>query len=146
MDRREAHARAAMDGPPGKKRLVARLLAAAVFLVAGVGHFVQPGPFVAIVPWWLPAPELLVAVSGFFEIAGGVGLLIPRLRRPAGWGLIALLIAVYPANIHMLVNDIYLPDMPQERWLLWARMPVQFVFAAMVVYGAGLDRRVTSSE
>jgi len=129
--------------PPTLGRRVALGFAFFVFLVPGVGHFVTPAPFVLIVPPYLPAPELLVAVSGFFEIAGAVGLLIPRLRRAAGSGLIALLIAVYPANIHMLVNEVYLPDMPQERWLLWARMPVQFVFAAFVVFGAGLDRRAT---
>ena len=132
--------------PKSRSRLVARLIAAAVFLVAGVGHFVQPAPFVLIVPDYLPAPELLVAVSGFFEVAGGVGLLIPRLRRAAAWGLLALLIAVYPANIYMLVNDIYLPDMPQERWLLWARMPVQLLFAAFVVYGGELYPPRTSSS
>jgi uncharacterized membrane protein len=112
-----------------------------IFFVPGVGHFTDPAPFVHIVPPQLPAPDLLVAISGFFEIAGAVGLLIPRLRRAAGWGLIALLIAVYPANIHMLVHDVYLPDMPQERWMLWVRMPVQFVFAAVVVHAADLRRR-----
>jgi uncharacterized membrane protein len=127
--------------PSAISRRVALALAVLVFVPTGVMHFVAPDPFLRIVPPWLPNPEALVAVSGFFEIGGGLGLLVPRLRRAAGWGLIALLIAVYPANIHMLVNEIYLPDMPQERWLLWARMPVQFVFAALVVWGAGLDRR-----
>ncbi len=101
-------------------------------------HFLNPEPFVLIVPPYLPAPELLVAISGVFEVLGGVGLLIPRTRVAAGWGLIALLIAVYPANVHMLVNEVYLPDMPQEKWLLWVRMPVQFVFAALVIVGAGI--------
>jgi len=101
-------------------------------------HFATPEPFVLIVPPYLPAPELLVAVSGVFEILGGVGLLIPRVRVAAGWGLLALLVAVYPANIHMLLNEVYLPDMPQEKWLLWARMPVQLVFAAAVAFGAGI--------
>ncbi len=91
-----------------------------------------------IMPPYLPWQLELVYLSGVAEIVGGVGLLIPRFRRAAGWGLLLLLIAVYPANIHMLVNDIYLPDMPRERWLLWLRLPMQFVFAAWVLWSAGL--------
>jgi uncharacterized membrane protein len=75
---------------------------------------------------------------------GGVGLLVPRLRVAAGWGLLALLFAVFPANISMAMNEIYLPDMPQERWMLWARLPVQFVFMAMVAYGAGIRLRTAA--
>jgi uncharacterized membrane protein len=127
-----------------KKRLVARGLSALLFLTAGVGHFANPDPFVLIVPAYLPAPELLVRISGFFEILGGVGLLVPRLRVAAGWGLLALLFAVFPANISMAMNEIYLPDMPQERWMLWARLPVQFVFMAMVAYGAGIRLRTAA--
>ena len=56
----------------------------------------------------------------------------------AGWGLLALLIAVYPANIHMLVNEVYIGGMPQEPWLLWLRMPLQFVMAALVAWVAGI--------
>ena len=119
-------------------RTLALLLCSLLIGAAGVLHFTSPEPFVLIVPPFLPAPELLVAVSGVFEILGAVGLLVPKLRRHAGWGLIALLIAVYPANIYMLVNEVYLPDMPQEKWMLWARMPVQFVFAGLVLFGAGI--------
>jgi len=119
-------------------RTASRLLASLLFMSAGVLHFLTPAPFVLIVPPFLPAPELLVQISGAFEILGGVGLLVPRLRVAAGWGLVALLIAVYPANIYMLVHEVYLPDMPQEKWLLWARMPVQLVFAGMVLFGAGI--------
>lgn len=75
---------------------------ATIFCVAGIMHFVAPAPFERIVPPWLPAPALLVIVSGIAEIAGGLGLLLPATRVAAGWGLIALLIAVFPANIRML--------------------------------------------
>jgi uncharacterized membrane protein len=119
-------------------RKIALGLAVLIFLSAGVGHFATPDPFVLIVPAYLPAPELLVSVSGFFEILGAIGLLIPTLRVAAGWGLLALLLAVFPANLNMLTNEIYLPGMPEEPWLLWARMPVQGVFAGMVVFGAGI--------
>jgi uncharacterized membrane protein len=104
------------------------------FASIGVLHFADPTPFVAIVPPWLPWPLGLVQVSGFFEILGGLALLARRTRRLAGWGLVALLVAVYPANIHMLVNEVYLEGMPREKWLLWARMPLQLVFAAAVLW------------
>jgi uncharacterized membrane protein len=104
------------------------------FLYLGVLHFLDPSPFVSIMPPYLPWHLELVYVSGFFEILGGVGLLYPGTRRAAAWGLIALLIAVFPANIHMLVNEVYLEGMPQERWLLWARMPVQLLFAVGVAW------------
>ena len=113
-------------------------LCAASYIVVGVSHFTDPGPFVSIVPPWLPAPLMLVYISGFFEIAGGVGLLVERTRRMAGWGILALLVAVYPANIHMLVNDVYMEGMPAERWMLWARMPFQFVFAAWAAWVSGI--------
>ena len=127
-------------------RALARPLIALSFVSIGVAHFRDPGLFVAIMPPALPWHRELVLLSGFFEVLGGVGLLVPRLRRTAAWGLLALLIAVYPANIHMLVNDVYLPDMPRQRWLLWVRMPMQLLFAAGVVFAGGLwPRREPSS-
>ena len=115
-----------------------RWFLAASFVAVGVGHFTNPAPFVSIVPPYLPEPLALVYISGFFEILGGLGLLIPQTRRTAGWGLLALLVAVYPANIHMLVNEIYLEGMPREPWLLWLRMPLQFFMAAGVLWASGL--------
>ena len=119
-------------------RTVFRWIAALFFVGVGAQHFTSPDTFLHIMPPYLPYPLELVYLSGFFEIAGGIGLLVPRTRRFAGWGLIALLIAVYPANIHMLVNDIYLPDMPSSRILLWLRMPMQLVFAFIVLWTAGI--------
>ena len=68
-------------------------------IAVGVLHFVRPKAFVRIVPKFLPTPLALVYISGFFEILGGVGLLIPETRTWAAWGLIALYVAVFPANI-----------------------------------------------
>ncbi len=100
-------------------------------IAIGILHFVQPKPFVRIVPKYLPAPLALVYISGFFEIAGGVGLLVPATRVAAAWGLIALYIAVFPANIYMLTHNISLnPRKPIPRWALWARLPLQFVLMA----------------
>jgi len=124
--------------PESMLRRGMRVLAAISFAAIGILHFVNPAPFVTIVPPWLPAPLALVLISGAFEVLGGVGLLVPRVRRAAGIGLLLLLAAVYPANIYMAVNEIYLPDMPREAWLLWARLPFQLVFAALVAFAAGL--------
>ena len=115
-----------------------RYLVGGSFAVVGCLHFLNPDPFVSIVPSYLPWPLALVYVSGFFEILGGLGLLSARTRSVAAWGLLALLAAVYPANIYMLQNEIYLEGMPQEKWLLWARMPFQFVFALGVLWAGEL--------
>lgn len=88
-------------------------------------HFVQPVLYAAIVPPWLPNAPLLVLISGICEILGGLGVLHPRTQRLAGWGLIALLIAVFPANVHMLrlayVND----STTLWKAALWLRLPLQ---------------------
>jgi uncharacterized membrane protein len=112
-------------------KLIALVGLAAVMVGVGVLHFVQPKPFVRIVPKFLPAPLALVYISGFFEIAGGIGLLIPATRVWAAWGLIALYIAVFPANIYMLTHNISLnPRKPIPRWMLWLRLPFQLMFIA----------------
>lgn len=102
--------------------------ALALFMTfAGVMHFVSPEPFTRIVPPYLPYPLALVYLSGVFEILGGVGLMIPRLRRSAGIGLIALYIAVFPANLHMAINQISFGEGPTPPFLLWLRLPMQLV-------------------
>jgi uncharacterized membrane protein len=121
-----------------QRAAVLRWLVGLSFIAVGVEHFRDPNLFVGIVPSYLPSPLALVYLSGVFEILGGAGLLIPRFRRLAGIGLLALLVAVYPANIHMLVNDVYLDGMAKERWILWVRMPLQFVFAAGVLVASEL--------
>jgi uncharacterized membrane protein len=104
-----------------------RGLLAALMVSAGILHFARPGFFVAIVPKVLPAPEVLVAVSGFFEILGGLGILFPPTRKAASLGLIALLICVFPANIDMVVH----PSGQFPMWGLIARLPLQAVFLWM---------------
>ncbi len=105
-----------------------RALLAVSMIAIGLVHFLAPAGFVQIVPEWLPAPLVLVLVSGFFEIAGGVGLLIPKVRRAAGHGLIALYIAVFPANIHMAASDVQPVGFHIPAVLLWARLPFQALF------------------
>jgi len=127
-------------------RRIARVILALSFIWVGILHFATPDIFLAIMPPYLPWPLELVYVSGFFEILGGIGLVIPQTRRWATWGLLALLVAVYPANIHMLVNEVYLPDMPREKWILWARMPFQFVFAGAVLWTGQLKAQGDGTE
>jgi len=115
---------------------ISRLLCAGFFVFVGLLHFVNEETFLAIMPPSLPRPLFWVYLSGVFEIVGGLGLMVPKLRRIAGWGLLALLVAVYPANIHMAVNEVYLPGMDGEPWMLWARLPFQFVFAGWVLWAA----------
>ena len=106
----------------------------ATFIFTGTLHFLRPKMYEAIMPPYIPAPAEMVAVSGAAEIAGGVAALFPRLHPFARLWLLALLVAVFPANVHMAVNPEYvkgLPDIP--RWLLWARLPVQGLFAAWVL-------------
>jgi uncharacterized membrane protein len=94
-----------------------------LFIGAGVNHFVIPNTYKQIVPPSLGDPELLVRVSGVAEIAGGVGVLVPRTRRLAGFGLIALLAAVFPANLYMARNPERFAKIPG--WALYARLPLQ---------------------
>lgn len=96
----------------------------------GAAHFISAGEFVRVMPPWVPWHLAMVYVSGVFEIAGGVGLLLTRTRAAAGWGLIALYVAVFPANLHMALNEIPLGAEPVPSWVLWARLPFQLVFIA----------------
>ncbi len=82
------------------------LVLASLFIVSGILHFLFPDTYVRIVPPILPWPMLLVGLSGVAEIMGGIGLLVPRLRRAAGYGLALLLVAIFPANIYMAVAHI----------------------------------------
>ena len=100
-----------------------KYLLGAIFIGAGVLHFVAPSVYARIMPPMLPAPLILVYVSGAAEIAGGLGLMVPQTRRAAAWGLAALLLAVWPANVYMAMNPQMFPKIPA--WSLWARLPLQ---------------------
>ena len=113
-------------------KAVVRVLFAAFFVIAGVTHFTNREFFVSIVPPYLPWPEMLVYVSGVVEIVLGVLLLVPSMTRLAAWGQIALLIAVFPANIHMAMNPELYPGTPYAALLI--RLPLQGVMVAIAYW------------
>ena len=113
-------------------KLVLRVVLAIAMVSVGVLHFARPEGFVRIVPPQLPAPLVLVYVSGFFEVLGGVGVLLRQpIRAIAAWGLVLLYVAVFPANLNMAVHHIQLTEGgTMSPALMWARLPLQFVFIA----------------
>jgi uncharacterized membrane protein len=103
-------------------RTVGRWIFGLLFILAGVGHFVSPQTYLKIMPPYLPMHRELVLLSGVFEVALGGMLLIPRWSRLAAWGLIALLVAVFPANIFLYQHQELLPLPPIVHLL---RLPMQ---------------------
>jgi len=100
------------------------------YVVAGLNHFLNPDIYLQMMPPYLPWHRELVAISGIAEVLGGVGVLVPRTRRLAAWGLIALLIAIFPANLHLALNEAPFGGSVQPRWAMWLRLPFQLVFIA----------------
>ena len=98
------------------------------FVCAGLNHFRSPDVYLQIMPPALPWPKALIFVSGAAEIAGGLGALSPKTRRAAGWGLLALLVAVFPANVEGALTGMVVSGRRVAPWLLWTRLPLQAVF------------------
>jgi uncharacterized membrane protein len=112
-----------------------RIFTGIAFIVAGALHFTHTRAYEAIMPSYVPRHRESVLVSGAAEIAGGMGILVPQTRPFARWWLLALLVAVYPANVHMALNPRHYRRVP--RWALWARLPLQFAFARAVWRATG---------
>jgi uncharacterized membrane protein len=110
--------------------LLARVFAGPVMLAAGINHFVMPRTYEAIMPDVLPAHRELVLLSGLAEALGGAGTLHPATRRAAGWWLVVVLVAVFPANVHMALHPDRYPQIPPAALL--ARLPLQLVMIALV--------------
>lgn len=124
----------------GYLKTVLRWVLAAGMIAIGALHFVDPDPFVRIMPPWVPWHRAMVYVSGLFEILGGVGLLPEKSRSVAGYGLMALYLAVFPANLHMALHELPLGDQPQPSWALWARLPFQLVLIGLAYWVSRPDR------
>lgn len=109
----------------------------------GAQHFITPQVFVDIMPPYLPWHLELVLISGLFEVLGGVGLLVPRTRTVAAWGLIALFICVFPANVHMALNDVPFMGRSVPDVMRWGRLPFQLVFIGWAYWYTRPDPVVT---
>lgn len=109
-------------------KIILKYLLCLFFVAAGLNHFINPAFYLKIIPPYLPWHSFLNYLSGFFEVALGVLLLAPAFTRAAAWGLIALLIAVFPANIQMAVNPQLYPEISPAA--LWLRLPLQGVLIA----------------
>lgn len=109
-------------------KTLSRYLFGIAFVAAGFNHFVNPGFYIRMMPAYLPWHAELVAISGVAEIALGALLLVPKFQVVAAWGLIVLLIAVFPANINMTMHPELYPTISQTA--LWVRLPIQALLIA----------------
>ena len=106
--------------------MIARLVLALAYLVAGVAHIIAPDGFVKITPDWVPRPEFVVLVTGVCEIAGAIALMfVPSLRRAAGIALALYAVCVVPANINHAVNSIALGGTTLSWWYHGPRLALQ---------------------
>ncbi len=112
-----------------------RWVIAVFFLIAGLNHFRVPEMYVAMMPAWVPAPATVNVIVGLAEFVGGLGLIFAATRRLAGWGLIALLIAIFPANVHAALIG-RMPGFDVSPLVLWLRLPLQAVFIAWLWWTA----------
>tara|TARA_X000001036_G_scaffold240605_1_gene224401 strand:- start:2950 stop:3330 length:381 start_codon:yes stop_codon:yes gene_type:complete len=118
-----------------KIKLITIVIMSLFYIWVGIKHFLDPSWFVQIMPPSLPMHYEAVYVSGFFEILFGIMLLFSRTRYYAAWGLILLLIAVYPANIYLAFNEA-----PQKALEIsafaasWVRLPIQFIFLGLAYW------------
>jgi uncharacterized membrane protein len=103
-------------------------IATGIFLIfTGLSHFLIPSVFMKMMPPVFPAPLFLIYLSGVFEILGGIGLILSRTKKAAAIGLILLLVAVFPANIYVAVNNVQLGGFMNEEIYQWLRLPMQLV-------------------
>ena len=101
------------------------------YIFAGVMHFVNPGFYMPMMPPYLPAHYALILISGVAEVVLGVAVLVPAYRHLAAWGIIALLIAVFPANLHIALHNVPLGGATEGLGIWnWPRLPLQAVLIA----------------
>ncbi|GAB3699251.1 hypothetical protein GCM10027592_25080 [Spirosoma flavus] len=115
----------------------ALLAATTMFVLIGLSHLRKPEGLMYMIPSFLPNPRLLVLLSGVGEIVLAIGLLFPATRFLAAWGLIALLITIFPANINVAVNKLPPPGgLPAKPWYVWSRLLFQPVYIFWIWYAA----------
>ncbi len=106
-------------------KLAGLVLMIVLYLGAGINHFIRPGFYLAIMPPWIPFHAAMVFISGVAEVLLAILLIFPATRKPAAWGIIFLLIAVFPANVQMMIN--YINEGNPKTWISVVRLPLQFV-------------------
>lgn len=117
--------------------LKARIAFACSFVVVGMMHLISPEKMVYMIDGLLPYPHFLVLASGVAEIIGGMALLLPRYQRMAAYGIIALLVLIFPANINVAINNLPAPGgLPNEPWYVWSRLAFQPVYILWVWWAA----------
>jgi uncharacterized membrane protein len=111
------------------------IAATAMFVLIGLSHLRKPEMLMYMTPTFLPSPRLLVLLSGVAEILLGIGLVFPATRFWAAWGLICLLIVIFPANINVAVNNLPPPGgLPAKLWYIWSRLFFQPLYILWIVY------------
>ena len=118
----------------------ARVATGAAFILTGVSHFLIPGKFLEMMPPFLPAPVFLIYLSGVFEIVGGGALMFSKTKRLAAIGLMLLLLAVFPANVYVALNNVQLGGFMNYSIYQWLRLPMQFVLIVWVWWCGGGKR------
>ena len=128
-------------------KLVLRWILAIAMIGVGALHFINPGFFKNIMPDYIPWHDELVFISGVFEILGGSGLLVPLTKKAAAWGLIALYICVFPANINHAVNQVpNLDGSTMHPAILWGRLPIQAVLILWAWWYTRSPQETSSKE
>lgn len=111
------------------------------FIFTGASHFLISGKFMEMMPPFISAPLFIIYTSGFFEMLGGVGLIFPASKRPAAYGLAALLIAVFPANIFVAYNNVQLGGFMNYSFYQWLRLPLQIVLIGWTLWFARTENK-----
>jgi uncharacterized membrane protein len=133
----------AAGAPLSRAQTIAIRVFGTFFVVAGINHFLNPDFYLRIIPPYVPFHDATNAVSGAAEIVLGLGLFAERFRRLAAWGSIALLVAVFPANIYAFQHQELIPAPPLAHLL---RLPLQAVFIGLVYWGAGLGSKAPAAQ
>jgi len=120
-------------------KLILRVVLTLFFILAGINHFRQTGFYLRMMPPYVPWHLTMVQISGVAEMGLGLLLLIPAASRTAAWGLIALLIAVFPANLQMALHPETFPEFSPRA--LWLRLPLQAVLIAWAYWYTEKNRR-----
>ena len=115
-----------------KIKTISIIIMSLVYIMAGTNHFINPDWYVRIVPPIFPFKTAIVYISGILEIILGSLLIFPKTRFIAGWGLIILLVAVYPANIYVALTNGEAMDITPL--IAWGRLPFQFVLIGLAYW------------